>query len=130
MVTQRAPGGGEERRSGPSSRRIRPMVDDLIVRIKRILSMLARPGPVCEYSWRAATSSIVDNRSAPWSYTKVDWVSAPTAELPVVDLDICEGAKPRPLVLDERIDSVAIRCLKGQSNSDRLGTIECRECSV
>ena len=47
-----------------------------------------------------------------------------------MDLDLGERAKPRPLVLDERIDSFAIRRLKGQRDSDRLSTIECREYSI
>ena len=34
------------------------------------------------------------------------------------------------LVLDERIDSFAIRRLKGQRDSDRLSAVECRECSI
>ncbi len=47
-------------------------------------------------------------------------VSAPAAELPVVDLDLGERAKPCPLVLHERSDSFPIRRLKGQRDSGRL----------
>ena len=57
-------------------------------------------------------------------------VSAPAAELPVVHLDLGERVEPRPLVRHERVDSFAIRRLEGQSDSDRLGAIECGECSV
>ena len=47
-----------------------------------------------------------------------------------MDLDLGQRAKPCPLVLDERIDSVAIRRLKGQRDSDRLTAVECGECSI
>ena len=47
-----------------------------------------------------------------------------------MDLDLGERAKPGPLVLDQRIDSFAIRRLKGERDSGRLSAVECRECPV
>src|SRR3954451_19152625 len=56
--------------------------------------------------------------------------SAPSAELPVVDLQVGEDAEPCPPVLHERVHSLPIRRLNSQRNSGGLAAVECAECSV
>ena len=53
-------------------------------------------------------------------------VSAPAAELPVMDLDLGEHVKPCPLILRERSDSFTIGRLNTQSNSGWLTAVEGR----
>ena len=56
--------------------------------------------------------------------------SAPTAELPVVDLDLGQRAKSVLVGGHERIDSFPIRRLNGQGEPDRLTPVERGERSV